>query len=185
LSLVAADAGGLLKVLDFGGSLGSTYFRNRKFIRQIPQLSWFIVEQPELAEFGKAELQDDVLRFFSSVDDALQCCFPNVMLFGSVLQYLSDPVEIIQKAFVTHVPWIIIERTAVHTGPEDRLTVQRVSPDIYDASYPAWFLSLPALKRGFHAAGYELITEWVCEDAYSLEGAETSFRGMLFRASAY
>jgi putative methyltransferase (TIGR04325 family) len=184
LNLVAANAGGQLKVLDFGGSLGSTYFQNRKFLRRTPQVSWCIVEQPELAEFGKAELEDDILRFFSSFDDALQCCFPQVMLFGSVLQYLPDPVEILKEAFATHIPWIIVDRTAFHTGSEDRLTIQHVSPEIYDASYPAWFFSLMALKRRFHAAGYELITEWVCEDDYPLEGTETSFRGMLFRASA-
>lgn len=184
LNLIAANAAGRLNVLDFGGSLGSTYFQNRKLLCRIPRLSWCIVEQPELAEFGKTTLEDDVLRFFASIDDALECRFPDVILFGSVLQYLSDPVEILKKVFAVNIPWIIIDRTAFHTGSEDRLTVQHVSPEIYNASYPAWFFSLPALKRQLDTAGYELVTEWACEDDYPLDGTQTSFRGMLFRASA-
>jgi len=46
LMWVAAQSRGRLNVLDFGGSLGSTYFQNRAFLRDLPEVRWNIIEQP-------------------------------------------------------------------------------------------------------------------------------------------
>ena len=54
LMWVAARCGGTLNVLDFGGSLGSTYFQNRAFLSALPQVRWNIVEQSRHVETGKA-----------------------------------------------------------------------------------------------------------------------------------
>lgn len=53
-----------LHVLDFGGSLGSSYFQNRKFLNGMKELSWFIVEQKKIAQVGNEMVADDILRFF-------------------------------------------------------------------------------------------------------------------------
>ena len=42
LMWVAARNGGRLSVLDFGGSLGSSYFQNREFLEGIPDLRWSV-----------------------------------------------------------------------------------------------------------------------------------------------
>lgn len=180
LNSVAAPDHGRLSVLDFGGSLGSAYFQNRKLLHFLPAVRWCVVEQPELVAFGKAEMEDDVLRFCGTIGEAVERHRPNVVLFGSVLQYLPSPHEILRTVFSTGIGSIVIDRTAFHAGDKDRLTIQRVSPEIYDASYPAWFLSLQAMKQEFERAGYRLVTEWICDEDYPLEGLETSFRGMFF-----
>ena len=75
---------------------------------------------------------------------------------------------------------IIIDRTGFLEGSLDRLTIQNVPPHIYEASYPAWFFSRSKFKSLMLASGFNLNAEWVCKDEYSLDGAETSFRGYYY-----
>ena len=49
---------GELRVLDFGGSLGSTYFQNKKFLDEIDEVSWSIVEQKHFVDVGKKDFKD-------------------------------------------------------------------------------------------------------------------------------
>ena len=53
LMWVGARHLGSLNVLDFGGSLGSTYFQNRIFLATLPSVRWNIVEQPRHVEVGR------------------------------------------------------------------------------------------------------------------------------------
>ena len=52
LMWVAARNGGVLNVMDFGGSFGSTYFQNKAFLRCLPSVRWNIVEQPKHVQAG-------------------------------------------------------------------------------------------------------------------------------------
>jgi putative methyltransferase (TIGR04325 family) len=184
LNLVAAGAGGRLSVLDFGGSLGSSYFQHRKMLGHLPDFSWTIVEQPHYVEFGAAHLQDAKLKFCLTLEDAMRTSQPNVALFGSVLEYLPDPFQVLQDVFSVGIDSLIVDRTAFLSGGRDRLTVQKVSPEIYDASYPAWFFSLEKFRNFMRTAGFELVTEWVCEDEFLLAGETTSFRGFYFEKNS-
>ena len=56
LMLAAAKHDGKLKVLDFGGSLGSTYFQNKKFLEKLIDVSWNIVEQKHFVEVGERRI---------------------------------------------------------------------------------------------------------------------------------
>jgi putative methyltransferase (TIGR04325 family) len=52
LMWVAAANGGTLNVLDYGGSLGSTYFQNRTFFSELKSVRCNIVEQPDHVKEG-------------------------------------------------------------------------------------------------------------------------------------
>ena len=141
LMWVAARCGGTLNVLDFGGSLGSTYFQNRVFLSALPGIRWNIVEQPHHAQVGKACFEDDRLRFYADIRDCLAETQPNVVLFSSVLQYLERPYDILDQVLALPCEHVIIDRTPYWSGAEDRLCVQTVHPSIYAASYPSWVFS--------------------------------------------
>src|SRR2546423_4469658 len=47
---IAAKNRGRLNVLDFGGSLGSSYFQNRQFISGLNEIRWYVIEQPNFVE---------------------------------------------------------------------------------------------------------------------------------------
>jgi putative methyltransferase (TIGR04325 family) len=141
LMWVAARCGGALNVLDFGGSLGSTYFQNRTFLSALPEVRWNIVEQPRHVEAGKTWFADDRLHFYTDIADCLAETRPNVVLLGSVLQYLEDPYAVLDQLLGLPCEDVIIDRTPFWAGSSDRLCVQIVPPNIYPASYPSWIFS--------------------------------------------
>ena len=140
---VAAGCGGFLNVLDFGGSLGSTYYQNRVFLSALPRVRWNIVEQSSHVGIGKAYFEDDCLRFYASITDCLADTQPNVVLLSSVLQYLEHPYAVFNQILELPCANVIIDRTPFWAGPTDRLCVQTVPPSIYPASYPSWIFSRP------------------------------------------
>jgi len=144
---VAARCEGRLNVLDFGGSLGSTYFQNRAFLSAINTLRWNIVEQPHYVAVGKEHFEDNHLKFYTSITNCLTETQPNVVLLSSVLQYLEHPYSVLDQTQNLSCDHIIIDRTPFWDGPTDRLCVQTVPPSIYPASYPSWIFSTPR----FHA----------------------------------
>jgi putative methyltransferase (TIGR04325 family) len=141
LMWVAARCEGRLNVLDFGGSLGSTYFQNRVFLSALPGVRWSIVEQSSYVGIGKAYFEDDYLRFYAGIPDCLADTQPNVVLLSGVLQYLQSPYTVLDQILELSCDHIIIDRTPFWTGSTDRLCVQTVPPSIYPASYPIWIFS--------------------------------------------
>lgn len=141
LMWVAARCGGRLNMLDFGGSLGSTYFQNRIFLSALPGVRWNIVEQSGHVGIGKAYFEDDNLRFYESIAECLADTQPNAVLLSSVLQYIEHPYTVLDQILELLCDHVIIDRTPFWDGPTDRLCVQTVPPSIYPASYPSWIFS--------------------------------------------
>jgi putative methyltransferase (TIGR04325 family) len=139
--MAAARCGGNLSVLDFGGSLGSTYFQNRHFLSGLKKVSWNIVEQKRHVEAGRKWLADDTLHFYDDVHECVTESPPDVALLSSVLQYVEYPFEIFSQLLLTSADTIIIDRTPFWSGSTDRLCVQTVPPHFYEASYPSWIFS--------------------------------------------
>ena len=147
-----------LNVLDFGGSLGSSYFQNIEFIKHLRELHWAIVEQKNIYEYGKQYFEDEHLSFYKSLEEALNKVKPQVFLAGSAIQYIEKPYELLGQIIGNDFESIIFDRTLFFNGKEV-LTVQKVPPRIYDASYPAWILDIDKFKEFFKKNGYGIIAE--------------------------
>jgi len=130
-----------IRVLDFGGSLGSTYFWCRPFLAPEIRVRWHVVEQTEHVTVGRKDFQNDELRFEYKIEDMLASERPDVLLLSSVLHYLDQPEEFLEKLRAWNLPYLILDRTPLRDHPRHRLTVQHIPEEIYRASYPAWFLS--------------------------------------------
>jgi putative methyltransferase (TIGR04325 family) len=141
LQKIALENSGKLCVLDFGGSLGSTYYQNKDFLSSIRNLSWCIVEQPNFVKCGKEYFEEEKLKFYYTLEECLHHQHPNVLLLSSVMQYLDKPYEWLEKFISLDIQYIIIDRTAFVQGEIDLLTVQKVPKSIYNASYPSWFFA--------------------------------------------
>lgn len=160
LMWVAAQYQGHLNVLDFGGSLGSTYYQNRVFLRDLPEIRWNIIEQPEHVKIGKEYFEDDVLKFYPNIEMCMSESKPNVILLSGVLQYLEKPYEMLNKMLDLSIDHIIIDRTPFWDGSTDRLCVQKVPPTVYPASYPIWVLSNQIFFNYFRNKNFEIIAEF-------------------------
>jgi putative methyltransferase (TIGR04325 family) len=175
LMWIAAQNGGRLNVLDFGGSLGSTYYQNKRFLDSLASVRWSIVEQPEFVKLGKESFSDGIIRFYSSIDDCLKENDIDIILFSSVLQYLESPYDLLRDIKTRQIKHIIIDRTAFIKGT-DRITVQKVHPKIYKASYPCWFFNKTKFID-FISTDFELIVEF---DSLDEANIVSEFKGFLF-----
>lgn len=145
---------GRLRVLDFGGSLGTSYRQFKAFRASLTELQWSIVEQPRYVECGRNHFENEELRFFDNISAAVSFAKPTAVLFSGVLQYLEDPRSVLREIAALTSAALIVDRTYCSASTDDVLTVQLVPPSIYDASYPCWIFSrtklLHALADQYH-----------------------------------
>lgn len=146
LEKAALEHHGELTVIDFGGSLGSTYYQNKEFLKSCKSVTWCIVEQAHFVDCGKQFFEDDVLKFYHTMEACMAQHKPNVLVLSSVLQYLDKPYEWLAGFLQLEIPYIIIDRTAFVNAAHDVLTIQQVPNDIYKATYPAWFFAKQKLE---------------------------------------
>jgi len=178
LMWVAAQSGGRLNVLDFGGSLGSTYYQNREFLEQLIHVRWNIVEQPKHVSVGKEFFEDEMLRFYPTIEEYHKNNSPDVIIMSGVLQYLENPYEILESLFDLPSDYIIIDRTPFWNGEIDHIFVQHVPSSIYEASYPSWIFSKDKIYRLFKTKKWKIIAQFKTDD-YLSGFVDLSFEGII------
>jgi len=177
----AAENGGRLSVLDFGGALGSSYYQCKKFLSVLPSLQWGVIEQPHFVKCGLEYFKTEQLDFFFTISDGIGKIRPSVALLSSVLQYVPEPYAVLDELMQSEIRYLIIDRTPFGDSDDDIITVQHVSALIYPASYPCRIFSrkifLEKLKNNF-----ELISQFESVDGTAvLSGREFAFGGMILR----
>lgn len=170
-----------LTILDFGGSLGSKYFQCRPFLTPILNLQWCIVEQKHYVNCGNQFFADSSLKFFRSVDDVIQDTKPDVFLCSSTIQYLPEPYAFLDYVLDKNIPSLIFDMTAIIRGQPDRLTLQKVPPNIYKASYPAWFLNEEKFLSQF-SGKYNLISDFDALGTWDLGDVVCQNKGYIFES---
>ncbi len=145
----AVEDNGHLNVLDFGGSLGSSYYQNKGFLAVCKDLRWNIIEQEKFVKIGKEFFQDEQLKFYFNLKECMNVEFPNVVLLSGVLQYIEKPYDLLSEIISFRIKYIIIDRTTFADGEKEYLTIQNVSPEIYSASFPEWFFNEKKLLHLF------------------------------------
>lgn len=157
LNYVASRSDSCLKVVDFGGALGSSYFQHRNAFAHLRELKWSVVEQPHFVRAGRAEFEDESLSFYDSLDEAIDRVQPNIVLLSGVLQYLEYPRQFLDVLLSRGVKFILIDRTMAQSDVADVPFVQHVPEWIYNASYPVWFLNADEIQHGFEKQGYNVL----------------------------
>lgn len=178
---VAAQHKGRLNVLDFGGALGSSYFQHKNFLKELPDLRWNVVEQEHYVKAGTSHIQDEQIRFYSSIEECLVDNNVNVVLLSSVLQYLPQPYKIMEEISNCTASQLIIDRTPFSKNEFDLLTAQHVSKNIYEAIYPSWIFSEP-LFSNLISPSWKKVAATTCPESQvrTNAGVQFSFKGMLY-----
>lgn len=183
LLLVASRNNGNLNVLDFGGSLGTTYFQNLPFLDGLNSLTWNIVEQPNYVVAGKEHFETDQLRFYENIASCMKEQKPNIIIFCGVLQYIDDTYELLHTVKESGIPYLLLDFVGYSGRDTDRITVQHVPPVFYgvDASYACRFFAKEKINRWlaqYYSMQYEFISE---PDTYYIELAPFQYEGQLWR----
>ena len=177
--LEVAAREGELRVLDFGGSLGSLYWQHREFLSGV-KVSWSVIEQPAFVAAGKG-LNQDLVNFFPSVTEFLESSSPNVILLSSVLQYLPNAEQILQELLSTPANYLILDRTPMSDSDTNIAALQVVPKHIYSGSYPAWIFSRAWLRD--QLAGWEIVSEFAGIEPAGItkNGVHFSWDGLIAR----
>jgi len=173
-----------LNIIDFGGSLGSTYFQNRDILKKAGiKINWNIIEQECFVKCGKESFTDNELKFYFNMDEVINGKSKiDVCLFSSVLPYLKEPYAVFEIIKRYNIKYVIIDRTFfLEDEIEDILTIQNVPPEIYNASYPAWFLSLDKFISYINKY-YDIVLKWQALDQHQLNNHKTIGLGFLLEA---
>jgi len=174
---------GRLRVLDFGGSLGSTYWRLRPFLPSGDQLRWDIVEQPAFVEAGREHLTDTPLKFYHDLAGAQSQGAHDVLLCSCVLQYLEEPFRMLEEWSRLDIPYLLLNNLPLHAKGPDRLTVQHVPPTIYVATYPVWFFNRDRFLQRVRVH-YEIIREFEAEAELPVRRGLMRTTGLLLKRRA-
>jgi putative methyltransferase (TIGR04325 family) len=182
LLYISGSEEGKLEIIDFGGSLGSTLFQNKKFLSNLKELKWFIVEQEKFIEIGKSNFEDETLKFFYSIEDCLKYNSPNAILLSSVLPYIENPYQLLENIIKWNFKYIIIDRTPfiIDEKEDDILTIEIVPSEIYQASYPAYFFNLNKFDK-LLSDKYNLIESFPGNDKISLPWIKTEYKALLYQ----
>jgi putative methyltransferase (TIGR04325 family) len=171
-----------LNIIDFGGSLGSSYFQNIHFLNSAKKINWYVVEQEHFVECGKTEIANHQLNFSYTIEECIANNKIDVLLLSGVIQNLDKPYEWIEKFISYDFQYIIIDRTAFLDADSDRLTIQHVPEIIYKASYPAWFFNEKKFLEVFQSK-YTLIAHFdphVGTVIYLEDNIKASYKGFIF-----
>ncbi|MBW4052014.1 MAG: methyltransferase, TIGR04325 family [Proteobacteria bacterium] len=147
-------AGGMARVLDFGGNLGEVYFDACRLAGRHIE-SWNVVDLPEIALLGNSRFADDKLRFFSTIEDALARQTPNVVLCFHVLQYLQSPFQYLSRLVALAPSLIVLNEFPV--GNRERIMVQHLLPELGGGRRPVRIFSDEQIAAAL--ADWELIEE--------------------------
>ena len=160
--------------MDFGGSLGSSYYQCKTFLSGLDNLQWSIVEQPHFVSCGKELFADETLKFYETIDDCLKVQQPDVVLLSSVLQYLEKPYDLLESIIKHKFSYIIFDITPFHNGSHDIITIQQVPEVIYSADYPCWIFSLDKFMKF-------LDNEFKSLNFQALEKFSANYSGLFFK----
>jgi len=166
---------GKLNLIDFGGSLGSSYFQNRKFLSGM-NVSWRVVEQKHFVDCGNSVIADERIGFYPNVEAAVKSHPADAILFSSVLQYLEKPHDFLAGLSGFDFKYVIVDRTPFTANGKDRLTIQKVPPAIYSAVYPCWFFDEALFLKNFDKR-YQMLEEFEALDKANIPA---KFKGFIF-----
>jgi putative methyltransferase (TIGR04325 family) len=178
LQYVALVRRGKMRVLDFGGSLGSTLFQLNPFFPPLAEMAWDIVEQPDFVCAGQQYLTSKTLHFFPTIRAARNAREHDVCLLSTVIQYLENPHSFVDEIMRECFPFLLLNNLPLQVGVRDRITVQHVPPEIYPASYPVWFLEREQFIKHF-AGQYRVIVEFASSAVWQVHGELIPSTGIL------
>ncbi len=165
-----------VRVLDIGGSLGSTWFQNRKYLSDLTQLEYVVAEQDHFAEYGYKNLENDTLKFIRSTDKWEDMKRFDIILLSASLQYIPCWKDIMVRIRKAKARYVILDRLLVSN--RRRICVETVPEEIYLASYPLTIFDKDEVS-GFLGEDYRVVesdSSSVEEEAYFVDGkAESRF----------
>jgi len=114
-------------VLELGGACGASYYELSHFLPgRIGH--WFVVETPAMAAAGRKLFQDDRIKFFDHLGVAVsELENPDLSIAQGVLQYTSNPTQMLDNLLSLGFKYVYITRTVVSDGTEQPIVTKQIT----------------------------------------------------------
>ena len=165
MSAMASSSRRPAHVIDFGGSLGSLYYRHRPFIGET---MWSIVEQATFVDCGNREFADKRLKFYPSLTLALERGPADVILCAGVLQIIEQPFELLRAAAKARIPFLLIDRLPLYDIPADAIVVLTAKETVYKADLPYHQFAKDHFDRQLTGTGWEIMLRYEHDRRFGL-----------------
>jgi putative methyltransferase (TIGR04325 family) len=159
-------------LLDFGGSLGTTFFKYHNLISINKSIEWFIVEQEKIFEKSKILNFPKNLKFFKNIDEIQ--VKPDIILLGSVLQYIEHYKKLLKNLISLKPNYIFIERTIFSINNLESIYIQENYFNFKKTSYPVRAISLKLLKEFMLKANYIVVNKYENNDMIGGDNVEVN-----------
>lgn len=143
-----------LYVTDFGGSLGSTFFRYQKLLKKF-DVKWNICEQKHYVDYGIENIPE-----INFVYDFFDIKGSNVLLLSGVMSYVPDIYERLENMLDGIFDYVVIDEQAFSANDREEIRLQHVPSSIYSAVYPLRLFSLSKVMELFFRHKYHLVFSW-------------------------
>jgi len=164
-----------IKVLDYGGSFGNTFFSIEKYLNL--KFKWYIYDQQNKIQLAKKTKIFKPISFLYK-HEIKKNYFYDIVLFSTSLQYMKDPLLVLKEISKSS-KVILINNLILTNSKKDYLRIERPDPTIYNYTYPCWFLSkkkfLNNLKKNYNIYLYQT------SEAYSLNSGENYYNLKLIK----
>jgi putative methyltransferase (TIGR04325 family) len=132
--------------------------------------------KPHFVACGKADFEDEVLKFYDTITQAGTRGKIDLVLFSGALQCLPNPFEVLAICADIGVPHILIDRHPQTDAKEDRIEIQHLREPIYKANYPHRTFARARFEKFMESIGYQMV--------FSFQGFDgPHYRGFLFSRS--
>ena len=155
---------GRFQVLDFGGSLGSTYRQHRWFLSDMTDFVWCVVEQSPFVETGKRLFENNKLKFDTTISSAFKQYKPNIALLSNALQRIEQPNAVLDELMQLDIPYLFIDQIPTIKGRENRITQSVFPAKKCKSSYPSWLFAEDVFKEKLQQY-YRILDEFDANDA--------------------
>lgn len=184
--LLEMSTGDPLRVIDFGGDLGSTYHAVKAFLPNNVALEWLVVEQPSVVEVGRREFSTVELGFSRFEEIPPSRNLNTLLLLSNTVQYLSQPEAVVQSLIEMGVRSIIFDMVPTLEMIAGKVpSIQHVPSSLGKCSYPAWLFSSNFFANIADFAPHETYIASSWENTgppYTRRGRRIAWRGAFLKA---
>ena len=172
-----------LRVFDWGGNLGHSYYVYRSYLPFPSDLTWTICDVPEIVRTGRqiaSEAGDAPGLVFTERPSDCDGC--DVLILNGALQFLPVSLESVLAGLQLKPKHVFINRIPVHKT-RSYYTLQDVGPVVC----PYQIFGEAMLLESLRNLGYELRDRWPCEGksvhiAFRPSATVEAFSGFYFEA---
>jgi putative methyltransferase (TIGR04325 family) len=153
LAALACSEKGNVRVLDFGGGIGFTYYQTARGMKGAGGIEYHIVERESVCSAGKSlfESRESGPSFFKDLSELGPGLYDIVHL-GSSIHYVEEWRVMLSRLCALSRMYLLLVDV-----PAGDIPTFATAQNYYESKIPVWFFNIEEMVQAVSSFGYELI----------------------------